>query len=722
MKKALFALFFLLFISSYTNAQVILGIANYKYNGLNYMEAIPYYKYLYNKDTNDIYVLSRLANSYRLTKQSKEAEELYAKLIQYDTSSTVRFHYAQLLIENGNFDMAYEYISRPYILKNADEKLKAFYISYQLKEQFKNDAKNVVISKLNFNNTESDFSPSIYKNSIIFASTRLSSTLIQRSHGWTDKLFVTMYEAKAEDNFEKVIAFAPSLKEKFNYGPGSFDSKNKILYYSINNPDNRSKKGYKDLRISVANYNESKDKWNENEKYFPYNSKEYANTHPSISHDGKKLYYSSNMPGGFGGMDIYVIERLGDSAWSRPKNLGSSVNSSADEVFPYIHGDDQLFFASNGRGGLGGLDVFVHYVSDSSHKSENMGEPLNSRFDDFGFTLFPKTENGFFSSNRLSGGLDDDIFSYKRIKPRLKNVRFEIIDSISRNKIASSKLLLSLNNSDNEQEYVLNSGELKIGIQPGAEYAIHASANGYFPKASSKTFSWTDTTYTIELKKMAIYCALQGAISELSNGESIDSALVQLVDKVTNTIIASTYSNKAGLYRFDDIKAYKEYIIQVSKSGYFSKSKPLTTTKCVKISGTDYDYRVDVPLEQIIIGKAIKIENIYFDLNKYNIRKDAAKELDKIVKMLNENPEIIIELSSHTDARGSDASNMTLSDNRAKSSAQYIISKGISKERITGKGYGESRLVNDCGNNVKCSEKLHQQNRRTEFSVVGFIK
>ncbi len=167
---------------------------------------------------------------------------------------------------------------------------------------------------------------------------------------------------------------------------------------------------------------------------------------------------------------------------------------------------------------------------------------------------------------------------------------------------------------------------------------------------------------------------------------------------------------------------FKEYIIQVSKSGYFSKSKTLTTAKCIKIAGTDYDYRVDVPLEKIIIGKAIKIDNIYFDLNKYNIRKDAAIELDKIVKMLNENPEIIIELSSHTDSRGSDASNMTLSDNRAKSSAEYIVSKGISLNRITGKGYGESKLVNECGNNVKCSDKLHQQNRRTEFSVVGFVK
>ena len=128
-----------------------------------------------------------------------------------------------------------------------------------------------------------------------------------------------------------------------------------------------------------------------------------------------------------------------------------------------------------------------------------------------------------------------------------------------------------------------------------------------------------------------------------------------------------------------------------------------------------------IVIEPIILGKAIKIENIYFDLNKYNIRPDAAVELNKIVKLLNENPDIIIELSSHTDASGSDASNMTLSDSRAKSSAAYIIANGISAERITGKGYGESKLVNRCTNGVKCSEKENQQNRRTEFQVIGFL-
>lgn len=686
------------------------------------MEAIPYYKYLYKKDSNDFFVLSRLANSYRLTKQLKDAEYYYGKIIRYDTSADVKFHYANLLIENGRFDSAFNYISRADIYKRADKKLLAFYNSYKLKDQLSADSKNVYIGRLGFNDSESDFAPSIYKNGIIFASTRLSSTLIQRSHGWTDMLFVTMYQSTNLDNFTTTDRFASKLKVKFNYGPGSFDVKNQKLYYSINNPNSRSKRGYKDLRISVAKYNEEKDTWKV-EKSFPYNSKEYANTHPNISSDGNKLYFSSNKPGGYGGMDIYVIQKVGDSAWTKPKNLGPGVNSSGDDVFPFIHGNDQLFFASNGRGGLGGLDVFVHYIQDSTHYAENMGEPLNSRYDDFGLTLYPKSEIGFFSTNRLTGGLDDDIFSYRRLKPRMKNIKFVIIDSLTKNKIYESKLSLYTSNTDkNESTFILKEGFVRHNILPNSEYLIEASANGYVKKSVKNIFAWADTVYIVELKKVIKSCALQGVISEQLSLENIDSALVQLVDKVSNEVIASTYSDSNGTYRFDDIMAFKEYIIQVSKSGYFSKSKTLTTAKCVKIVGTDYDYRVDVPLEKIIIGKAIKIDNIYFDLNKYNIRNDAAIELDKIVKMLNENPEIIIELSSHTDARGSDASNMTLSDNRAKSSAQYIISKGISRERITGKGYGESRLVNNCGNNIKCSEKLHQQNRRTEFSVVGFIK
>lgn len=718
MRKFLAALLFFLTFTSISNAQIILGIANYKYNGLNYMEAIPYYKYLYKKDTNDFFILSRLANSYRLTKQLKDAEYYYSKIIRYDTTADVKFHYANLLIENGKFDSAFNYISRSDIYRRADKKLLAFYDSYKLKDQLSADSKNVYIGRLGFNDSESDFAPSIYKNGIIFASTRLASTLIQRSHGWTDMLFVTMYQSTNLDNFTTSDRFASKLKVKFNYGPGSFDVKNQKLYYSINNPNSRSKRGYKDLRISVANYNEEKDNWKV-EKSFPYNSKEYANTHPSISVDGNKLYFSSNKPGGYGGMDIYVIQKVGDSAWSKPKNLGPGVNSSGDDVFPFIHGNDQLFFASNGRGGLGGLDVFVHFVQDSTHYAENMGEPLNSRYDDFGLSLYPKSEIGFFSTNRLTGGLDDDIYSYRRLTPRMKNIKFVIVDSLSKEKIYESKLSLF---STSEESFVLKEGYVRCNILPNSEYLIEANAKGYFKKSTKNTFAWADTIYVIELKRLEQSCALTGLISEKTSFEKIDSALVQLVDKVTNEVIATTYSDSNGIYRFNDIEPFKEYIIQVSKSGYFSKSKTLTTAKCVKIAGTDYDYRVDVPLEKIVIGKAIKIDNIYFDLNKYNIRKDAAIELDKIVKMLNENPEIIIELSSHTDARGSDASNMALSDNRAKSSAEYIVSKGISISRITGKGYGESRLVNDCGNNVKCTEKLHQQNRRTEFSVVGFVK
>ncbi|MFN5705692.1 MAG: OmpA family protein, partial [bacterium] len=669
MRKFLAALLFFLTFSSISNAQIILGIANYKYNGLNYMEAIPYYKYLYQKDTNDIFVLNRLANSYRLTKQLKEAEDYYSKIIRYDTSAEIKFHYAELLIENGNFDSAYNYISRADIFRKADKKLLAFYNTYKVQDQLSADSKNVYIVRLGFNDSESDFAPSIYKNSIIFASTRLSSTLIQRSHGWTDKLFVTMYQSTNLDNFTTADRFASKLKVKFNYGPGSFDKKNQKLYYSINNPNSRSKNGYKDLRISVAKYDEEKDKWKV-EKSFPYNSKEYANTHPSVSYDGNKLYFSSNRPGGYGGMDIYVIEKLGDSAWSMPKNLGSGVNSSGDDVFPFIHGNDQLFFASNGRGGLGGLDVFVQYIQDSTHQAENMGEPLNSRYDDFGFTLYPKSEIGFFSTNRLAGGLDDDIYSYRRLSPRMKNIKFVVIDSLSKEKIYESKLTLI---STNEESFVLKEGFMRHNILPNAEYLIEANAKGYFRKTQKNIFAWADTIYVIELKRLEKSCVLQGLISDNNSLEKIDSATVQLVDKITNEVIATTYSDSNGIYRFFDIVPFKEYIIQVSKSGYFSKSKTLTTAKCVKIAGTDYDYRVDVPLEKIVIGKAIKIDNIYFDLNKYNIRKDAAIELDKIVKMLNENPEIIIELSSHTDARGSDASNMTLSDNRAKSSAEYII-------------------------------------------------
>lgn len=715
----------LFFIASASNAQILLGLANYKYNNLNYTDAIPLYKYYLSKpkNENNTTAIRNLAVSYRLTNRSEEAEPLFGRLTAMDTNWSDFVNYAEMLLKNKKYDTAFRFVNKPQVLAKNDVRINKIINSIKnLNELVTSDTGNLRISMLPFNSSQSDFSPAFYQDGIVFSSTRQVSDLVQRNHTWTDKNFTKLFFATPSDGFENPQKFAKQLRGKYNYGPATFSKGGRTMYYTVNNPKKKSKSGFKNLKIYTANYNLEKKKWVKTYK-FPYNSIDYGCTHPSLSLDGKKLYFSSNMSGGYGGMDIYVCH-LKDSMWSKPINLGPKVNTPGEDVFPFIDKDSLLFFASDGRGGLGGLDMFVYNLKDTSALTENLGAPINSYADDFGLIKYPNADKGFFSSSRGNEGIDDDIYSYVRIKPRGKTINVFVVDNATGRLIDSSKLVVSSEVYAKPFDYKLPQGRMfNLGVVPGKKFTLEASAEGYVNNSISMLVNSNDSLFVIKLSKLLKGCIVQGTITNKATGEKLDSATVIITNTQNNLEVYRTMTNASGFYKFTGLAGNTSYQISVVRKGYFSKEQGLNTygNTCVRATPKDYDYVKDFPLEPIIIGKAIKIENIYFDLNKYNIRADAAVELDKIVKLLVENPDIIIELSSHTDARGSDASNMTLSDNRAKSSAAYIISKGIAENRITGKGYGESKLVNQCGNNVKCTEKEHQQNRRTEFQVIGFL-
>ncbi len=724
MKRFLLILVLLINTSS-SFSQILIGLANYKFNNLNYTDAIPLYEYYLNKPKfeNDIKAIRNLAVSYQLTNRSVEAEPLFGRLTTMDSNWNDLVNYAQVMLKNKKYDTTFRLINKPHVLSKNDSRITKILNSIQnLNELVSSDTGNLKIAMLPFNSGQSDFCPSFYQNGLVFSSTRQVSDFVQRSHTWTDKNFTNLFYTSAEDGYEKPIKFAKQLRGKYNYGPATFSKGGRTMYYTVNNPKKKSKSGYKNLRIYSASFNLEKKKWVKTYK-FPYNSLDYANTHPSLSSDGRRLYFSSNMPGGYGGMDIYVCV-LKDSLWSKPKNLGPKVNSPGEDVFPFIDKDSLLFFSSDGKGGLGGLDIYSYDLKDTSALVENLGAPLNSYADDFGLIKYPNIDKGFFSSSRGNEGIDDDIYSYVRIKPKGKTINVFIVDNATGRLIDSSKLLVNSEIYTTTYSYMLPLGRMfNLSVVPGKHFKLDASAEGYLDNSISFLANSSDSMYVIKLTKLMKGCIVQGTITDKTTGQKLDSALVIITNTQNNLEVYRTLTNESGFYKFTGLTGNTPYQIGVTRKGYFSKEQGLNTygNTCITATPKEFDYLKDFQLEPIIIGKAIKIENIYFDLNKYNIRADAAVELDKIVKLLTENPDIIIELSSHTDARGSDASNATLSDNRAKSSASYIISKGIAENRITGKGYGESKLVNNCGNNVKCTEKEHQQNRRTEFQVVGFL-
>ena len=723
MKKILFLLASIL-ITSTTYAQILLGFADFKYNNLNYTDAIPLYKYyLVKRDSLNKDVLRKLANSYRLTNQSELAEPLFGKLTKLDSNWSDIVNYAEMLMKNKKYDTVFRFINKPAYLAKHDNRLLKISNSIQhMNDLVTTDTANVRIALLPFNSEESDFSPAFFGNGIIFSSTRLSSAFVQRNHTWTDKSFTNLFVSYANDGYVNTERFAKKLRYKYNYGPATYNERYKVLYYTLNNPKKKSKSGFKNLRILSAKYDAEKDKWVKS-NLFNYNSSDYACTHPSINPEGTKLYFSSNMPGGFGGMDIYVCNWK-DSLWSKPINLGSKVNTPGEDVFPFIDKDSLLFFATDGRGGMGGLDLHVFNLKDTAAVSENLGAPFNSYSDDFGLIKYPNQDKGFFSSDRGNSGIDDDIYSYVRIKAKGKTINVFVVDNSTGRLIDSVDLVVNSEVYKQPINYFLPGGsKFHLGVVAGKTFSFAASAKGYQSNSIQALLNATDSVYVIKLLKEKKGCIVQGTITDKTTGVKLDSALVLITNTTNNLEVYRTFTDASGFYKFGGLLGNTTYKIEVTRKGYFSKGQGLSTigNTCVTTKEREFDYVKDFALEPIIIGKAIKIENIYFDLNKYNIRADAAIELNKIVKLLNDNPDIIIELSSHTDARGSDASNMTLSDNRAKSSAAYIVANGIDQKRITGKGYGESKLVNRCGNDVKCSEKEHQQNRRTEFQVIGFL-
>lgn len=685
MKKYLFVIVFF-FLANSANAQLILKYAENRFKNLNYPDAIPFLKYhVTKKDTNDVISIRKLAECYRFVNQYKEAEIWYAKLIQKDTLTADRTYYADALLRNR------------------------YRITFV-------DTLSIKVKKLAFSSEVSEYSPTIYKDKLIFTSSIQVKPFIQRNHSWTETNFVSLQESNLSDSYLTYKPFALELRNKYNYGPVTFLENDSTMYYTTNNPKVKSKKnGYINLRIQSAEFIYGK--WINIDK-FQFNSTDYACAHPSISTDGMKLYFSSNMPGGFGGMDLYVCHWIDDSTWAFPVNLGAPINTKNEEVFPFIDKDNKFYFASNGRDGLGGLDIYSFDMFKPFIPPVRLPAPINSTDDDFGFVTFPNANTGFFSSDRGKRGVDDDIYSFEILS---KKIPLLIIDSITRKAIVPSQLQIITAKSIIDT--LLKSQPFQLGINAENIIQFNVSAKGYSPKNIFKRFTMEDTLYVIELKRNIKGCNVQGFAVEKGSGKILDSVLVRILNLNTSEIEFTSYSSSIGFYKMYSLKSNARYTITFTKSGYFSKEIFFTTSdyNCKNNSESEFDYVKNVEMDAIVIGKAIKIENIYFDLAKWNIRVDAAIELDKIVKMMNDNPEIVIELSSHTDSRASAKYNEQLSDKRAKSSAEYIVSKGISADRITGKGYGEYMLINSCSDGVKCSEKDHQQNRRTEFKVIGFM-
>jgi outer membrane protein OmpA-like peptidoglycan-associated protein len=579
-----------------------------------------------------------------------------------------------------------------------------------------------------------------YAGGVMFTSARGGKRVFVCDQDLVTGRYSDLYFAKEdhEGRFFLPDMVKGDINGKYHDGAPTFTPDGRTMLLSRNNQEGRSAKGLVDLKIYSTQLN--KGYW-EHLAELPFNSNDFSNCHPSLSADGSLLFFSSNRPGGYGGMDIYAVKKEGDN-WGLPINLGPNVNSDGDEIFPFVTASNVLYFSSDGKKGTGGLDVFS-VVMNGMEASEplRLPEPINSAYDDFAFTADKTEKLGYLTSNRPGGKGQDDIYrwTFNGKRPQMANVC--VVDKQSGSRIPDAVLKVSeaeattwgaINHNEAPAPgYVVlyseitaegmpstQSCEVKVPVVPGENYYVEVSKDGYQPvrKLVTSRELLANPEYLVPLD-LARPVNFTGIVRNKSNEAPLPGSKVRVLNKCTNQVQELTTDEFGNFDFLLDCRC--EYLVQTLKSGFEVSEK---FVKAGEVNCNEMHPAVPIYLKPeaspiMEVGKVIELENLYYDYDKFNIRSDAAADLDHLVALMKQYPTLEIELGSHTDARGSDSYNQWLSQQRADAAVQYIISKGIAKRRLTAKGYGETQLVNGCKNGVECDDATHEQNRRTEIKI-----
>ncbi|MFC3416880.1 OmpA family protein [Algoriphagus hitonicola] len=588
-----------------------------------------------NQEANQI-----VAESYRLSNRVERAAPYYEKLVEEDPTFENYFFLGQSLKAQQEdekakeaFEKAREYTQDESLLARVNQELSGIEFAKGIENYW---PYHELVNYRELNTSGPDYAPIVSEQFLYFTSARQASGIYPATGTPYTKLFRT----RAEDLRVDVSGIQPlpefQNEEGLNQAAAAISPDGNTIIYARGNSTSP-----RDLPETALFASYFRGSGFSQPIWMPVNEDEFWwNSTPSFSPDGEELYFASNRPGGFGGIDLYKATKLANGDFGNAVNLGPNINTAGNELFPRMAPDGKFFFASDGHPGFGKLDLFVAESNeDGEQVIKNLGENINSSADDFAifFTDYPK--EGFLSSNREGGVGDDDIYYFedKTPTPKIVNV---LLNVTTKERVAGEEdqileqARVVLYNEENKQiggDFSNSRGQVRFTMEPESDYTIITSKNGYFSKS----------------------------IAYSTRGKTPDPST--LVQDVTNVSLDTT-----------------------------------------------------VVLDQLILDKSIILENIYYDLDKAEIRPDAAAELDKLVQILKDNPTIRIELSSHTDSRSSDQYNLDLSQRRAQSAVDYIVSQGIDEDRLVAKGYGETQLIIE---NAQTEEE-HQVNRRTEFKVI----
>jgi outer membrane protein OmpA-like peptidoglycan-associated protein/tetratricopeptide (TPR) repeat protein len=804
--KSFFLLLFMCLFALSLSAQAPKGKlkrAKKAMDAFNYQEAIELYLDILNKH-DDSEAKMNVAECYRMLRNSDEMEYWYGQVAVLPQAPPINIlYYAQALQMNGKFDKAKEWVKQ--YLEIIPDDTRALFLLKACEEAVVDNLRASgalydVKPREEINSPADEFGPIMYKEEgqekLLFVSTRdkvkgTFPTGVVRDN-WTNDGFSQLFniDMKLKDektytyDYENLKFFKDLKKTKRHIGPVSFSKEGNQAYFSASDLDGKAGGEDGALRMKIYKVDKNGKKWS-SPQGVTFNDEEYNVMHPSLSADGTMLFFASDMPLGFGGMDLYVCY-LENGRWSQPINLGPTINTEGDETFPFIHGDGTeytLYFTSNGHTGLGGHDIYMAKENFGTWmEPTNLGYPVNSNKDDFSFTINDEKTHGYFASNRNatdeepsenSGG--DDIFSFSKLSV---SVEVLVFDKNTEMPLEGAEVYTACTNVESYTTNPDGKAFLEVGLDNPCDFA--AEKLGFKPNnvRTKATDIKAGQTIVIQIPlDVERVFDVGGTVIDGYTNLPLKDALVRLKsDCEGEQDEQSVLTDADGYYEFLEIKEDCDFQIIVSKEGFTKGSATFTTknvdegeeailidlainclpgtencgggivpddcnptgntdemgnTECIDSLGNKNYYDTEGELVYKVSPEGDttwyklqegvpQVLNIYYDFDRANIREDARPRLDSVVAFMNMFPEATLRFTSHTDARGSKGYNRRLSRRRAEAVVRYLITNGIPKRRLKAKGMGETVMVNDCYDGIPCSEAQHQENRRTEFTVVNW--
>lgn len=641
MKKNIYIVGLFLAVITVANAQQSrIKKANTQHDQYEYIDAIDTYQKVAERGYKTVEMMQRLGDAYYFNAQYTEAAKWYAELFALQPASDnpeYYIRYSLSLKSVEDYAKANEYLEKYYQARGEARPEVKNYL-----DVIEENSGRYSIENLEAINSElSDYGATMYNGELIFTSTRKAAKFLPRSHRWNNQPHSILYASKADDQgkLQPAEPFSKQLDSKFDEATPAFSNDGNTVYFTRTNY--LKKRGYNQQGVTLLKIYRATltdDKWTDIIE-LPFNSDEYSVAHPALSPDNKTLYFTSDMPGGLGDADIWKVTINEDGTFGEPINLGPTVNTEGRESFPFISSENELYYASTGKLGLGGMDIFMSRISSDQTYEEaiNIGKPINSPMDDFGFYI-DAYRKGFFTSNREGGIGDDDIYKF------------------------------------------------------------------------------------IELKELICEHLIVGVVTDIDTHEPLAEVQVSLYDDEQN-LMATVKTDNQGKYSFEEflVVCKQSYRVRATLEDYSADEKFIKIPEEAGTSQVDLALKRvrEIPTPGKTLNEILDIPIIYFDLDKWNIRPDAEIEIAKVLQVMEDYPQMKIEIGSHTDSRASHAYNERLSDRRAQSTRNWLIKNGIDPERLTAKGYGENQLVNECADGVDCTEEQHQLNRRSIFMITS---